>query len=108
LSLDNHDRSADTGEREGSLARRRHPVRDIEKALRYAERHGWRIETSGPRAHGWGRMYCPHNDPDCRCEEFCIQVIWSTPAVPESFARQVRRVVDHCIHTDEAARDVTQ
>jgi hypothetical protein len=53
-------------------------------------------------------MYCPHNDPDCRCGEFCIQVIWSTPAAPESFARQVRRVVDHCIHTDEAARDVTQ
>jgi hypothetical protein len=44
------------------MPRRRHPDAHIEKALRYAERYGWRVELLGPRAHGWGKMYCPHND----------------------------------------------
>lgn len=81
------------------MPRRRHPGRVIESALKHAEHHGWRVETLGPRAHGWGKMYCPHNDPDCRCGAFCIKVIWSMPAVPEDLARQIRRVLDGCVHT---------
>jgi hypothetical protein len=54
------------------------------------------LRSSAPGAHGWGKMYCPHNDPDCRCGEFCITVIWSTPRSPENHARQIRRVVDGC------------
>ena len=63
------------------MSRRRHPDARIEEALRYAERHGWRVELLGPRAHGWGKMYCPHNDPECRCGEYCITIIWGTPKV---------------------------
>jgi hypothetical protein len=81
------------------VPRKRHPDKHVEGALRYAEERGWRIETLGPRAHGWGRMYCPHNDPTCRCGAFCMKVIWSTPTVPENLARQIRRAVDGCVHT---------
>lgn len=81
------------------MPRRRHPDQHVERALRHAEDHGWRVETLGPRAHGWGKMYCPHDDRDCRCGAFCIKLIWSTPTVPENLARQIRRVVDGCVHT---------
>ncbi len=79
------------------MSRRRHPDRHIEKALRYAESHGWRIELLSAHAHGWGKMYCAHNDLDCRCGEFCITVIWGTPRSSENHARQLRRVVDGCV-----------
>jgi hypothetical protein len=80
---------------------RRHPDAAIERALLYAEAHGWRVECRGPRAHAWGRMYCPHDDPDCRCGEYCITSIWCTPRDPETHAKQIRRVVDGCIgHTN--------
>ena len=42
-------------------------------------------------------MYCPHNDPECRCGEYCVTVIWSTPRIPENHAGQIRKVVDHCV-----------
>jgi len=79
------------------MSRKRHPDRTIEEALAYAESQGWRVEGLGPRAHGWGKMYCPHNDPGCRCGEFCITVIWGTPRSPENHARQIKRVVDGCL-----------
>ena len=59
------------------MARPIHPRKEIEEALRYAEEHGWRVEQGG--IHAWGRIYCPYNDPECRCGEFCITSIWSTP-----------------------------
>ncbi len=46
--------------------------------------------------HAWGRMYCPYNDEECRCGEFCITSIWSTPKNPSNHARALRRVVDNC------------
>ena len=80
------------------MPRRRHPNRTVEDALGYAEAHGWRVVPSGARSHAWGRMYCPHESLECRCGEFCITSIWSTPRDPEAHARQIRRVVDGCIH----------
>jgi hypothetical protein len=59
------------------MPRKRHANKDIEDALAHAESQGWRIEKS--RGHAWGRMYCPFNDADCRCGEFCVASIWSTP-----------------------------
>lgn len=76
------------------MRRPRHPKKDVEEALRYAEARGWRIDVGG--SHAWGRMYCPANDPECRCGEFCITSIWSTPKDPRNHARQLRRVVDNC------------
>ncbi|NJD89218.1 MAG: hypothetical protein FIB05_14550 [Betaproteobacteria bacterium] len=76
------------------MPRPRHPKKEVEEALRYAEARGWRIDVGG--SHAWGRMYCPANDPECRCGEFCITSIWSTPKDPRNHARQLRRVVDNC------------
>jgi hypothetical protein len=49
-------------------------------------------------------MYCPHNDPECRCGEFCIASIWSTPRRPENHARQIERIVDGCIWASREPR----
>jgi hypothetical protein len=76
------------------MSRSRHPKKEIEEALRLAEEHAWRIEVGG--SHAWGRMYCPYNDPECRCGEFCITSIWSTPKNAGNHARQLKRVVDNC------------
>ena len=77
----------------------------IEEALRYAEDLGWRVEKAGSHAHAWGKMFCPHNDPDCRCGEWCVTSIWSTPKVPENHAKQIRRVVDGCIRKQDEFED---
>ena len=71
-----------------------HPKKEVEEALRHAERLGWRIEVGG--SHAWGRIYCPFNDERCRCGEFCITSVWSSPKNPGNHARALRRVVDNC------------
>ncbi len=76
------------------MIRPTHPKKEIEEVLRHAEGHGWRIEVGG--SHAWGRVYCPYNDEACRCGEFCITSIWSTPKSPGNHARALRRVVDNC------------
>ncbi len=76
------------------MTRPNHPKKEIGQALKHAERHGWCVEPGG--SHAWGRIYCPYNSADCRCGEFCITSIWSTPKNPFSHARAVIRVVDRC------------
>ena len=76
------------------MPRPRHGNKAIERALVYAESEGWRIEKAS--GHAWGRLYCPWNDDECRCGEFCLVSIWSTPRNPEAHARAIRRVVDGC------------
>jgi len=76
------------------MARTSHPKKEVEDALRHAEEHGWRIEVGG--GHAWGRIYCPYNQYECRCGEFCIASVWSTPKNPGNHARALRRVVDGC------------
>ncbi|MFW6349627.1 MAG: hypothetical protein ACOC3U_04545 [Thiohalospira sp.] len=76
------------------MPRPRHGNKVIENALVYAESEGWRIEKAS--GHAWGRLYCPWNDDECRCGEFCIVSIWSTPRNPEAHARAIRRVVEGC------------
>lgn len=78
------------------MTRPRHPDKEVEEALRYAETYGWRVGIGG--SHAWGKIYCPHHDSTCRCGEFCISSIWSTPKNPGNHARQIKRIVDHCIH----------
>ncbi|WP_455427441.1 hypothetical protein [Dryocola sp. LX212] len=79
------------------MARRIHPQKDIEAALTYAESQGWRILPGG--SHCWGKMFFPWNDKTCRCGEFCISCIWSTPRNAGNHARLIRRVVDKCSQT---------
>ena len=76
------------------MARPTHPKKDVEAALKYAEAHGWRIQVGG--SHAWGKLYCPYNDEQCRCGDFCITSIWSTPKDPSNYARKLRQVVDNC------------
>lgn len=76
------------------MARKSHPKKEIEDALTHAESHGWRITVGG--SHAWGKLYCPYNDEECRCGEFCITSIWSTPKNPGNEAKKLRRVVDNC------------
>lgn len=76
------------------MARSCHPKKDVELALRHAEAHGWRVEIGG--SHAWGRLYCPYNDDACRCGEFCIASVWSSPRNAGNHALALRRVVDRC------------
>jgi hypothetical protein len=76
------------------MIRARHPKKEVEETLRHAEERGWRVEVGG--SHAWGRMYCPYNDPTCRCGEFCITSIWSTPRNAGNHARALRRIVENC------------
>ncbi|WP_236873350.1 hypothetical protein [Burkholderia sp. PAMC 26561] len=76
------------------MTRSKHHKKEIEEALRHAESYGWRVEEGG--SHAWGRMYCPFNEATCRCGEFCITSIWSTPKNAVNHARALKRVVDNC------------
>jgi hypothetical protein len=72
-----------------------HPKKDVEAAIRHAESKGRRVEVGG--GHAWGKMYCPYNNELCRCGEFCITSIWSTPKSPANHGKQLRPVVDNCV-----------
>jgi hypothetical protein len=91
-----------------NIWRARHPKKEVEEAIRHAEDNGWRVEVGG--SHAWGKIYCPYNDTECRCGEFCIASIWSTPKNPGNQARQIKRVVDNCMRRKrmaDAAKDET-
>jgi hypothetical protein len=77
------------------MVRKRHSSKEVEAALRYAEKHGWRVVPNSG-GHAWGRIYCPTNRVECRCGEFCITSIWSTPRNADNHAKMIVRVVDHC------------
>ncbi|AGW91969.1 hypothetical protein [Cupriavidus necator] len=83
------------------MVRAKHPKKEIEAALRHAELQGWRVEKAKGNGHAWGRIYCPRNDKGCRCGEFCISSIWSTPKRPANHANAIRRIVDNCSHSYE-------
>jgi hypothetical protein len=70
-----------------------HPNKHIRAAVQYAIDQGWTLKKAGGKAHIWGRLFCPHGD-----REGCIQSVCSTPRVPESHAKDIRRAVDKCPH----------
>lgn len=76
------------------MVRSPHPNKEVEKALRIAEDHDWRVVQGG--SHAWGKIYCPYNDIECRCGEFCITSIWSTPRNSVNHAQSILRVVMNC------------
>ena len=80
------------------MARLRHPSKEIEAAIRVAERVGWRVEKRN--GHAWGRLYCPYFDRDgCRVS------VWSTPRNPERHAKDIRRAIGRCRHSAEPDDD---
>ena len=70
-----------------------HPNKHIRDAIDDAVLRGWRLVKSGPRAHAWGRLYCP-----CHSREGCIITVYGTPRVPENHASYIRRLLDVCPH----------
>lgn len=76
------------------MTRPKHPKKEVEIALAHAEMHGWRVEIGG--SHAWGKIYCPNKSSECRCGEFCISSIWSTPKNAGNHARQIKRIVNNC------------
>ena len=77
------------------MGRPRHPHKHIEKAVRYAETRGWRIELSG--GHAWGHLLCPQCTRDG-----CKVGVWSTPRNPENHAQKLTRDIDLCPHENDA------
>jgi len=70
-----------------------HPNKHIREAIAYALDHGWTCRKAGPRAHTWGRLYCPQSD-----RTGCVRGVYSTPKNPEDHAKDIRRAVDRCPH----------
>jgi hypothetical protein len=73
-----------------------HPNKHIREAVQHALAHGWTLRKAGPRAHAWGRLYCPRHD-----RLGCQHAVYSTPRVPDAHARDIRRAVDSCPHQPE-------
>ena len=73
------------------MARATHPNRAVEDALRHAEANEWRVQVGG--SHAWGKIYCPYNDEECRCGEYCITSVEYSeePGEPRSPAQAGRR-----------------
>lgn len=78
------------------MARPRHPIKEVEEAVRYAESQGWRWQRKGH----WGRLYCPHADRDG-----CQVGVYGTPRNADAHARQIIRAVDRCPHKELSAND---
>jgi hypothetical protein len=75
------------------MARKTHPDKHIESAVRHAEANGWIYKPAGGSAHCWGRLMCPDGT-----REGCRLSVWSTPASPEDHAKDIMRKVDRCPH----------
>ncbi|NYZ69633.1 hypothetical protein H0A36_26825 [Endozoicomonas sp. SM1973] len=84
--------------------RGRHPQKEVEEALQFAEAQGWQV-IERHNGHTWGVIRCPNNDKNCRCGEFCQNSIWSTPRRPGTHAKQIKRYVQGCIYNDEGGDD---
>lgn len=74
-----------------NVGRPKHPTKEIEAAVAYAEARGWTWRKG--MGHCWGRLLCPHHDRDG-----CQISVWSTPKVPEHHAKAIKRAVDRCPH----------
>ncbi len=76
--------------------RRKHPNKEIEAAIRYAESQGWRYKEAGNSAHAWGRLLCP-----LEAREGCALSVWSTPRNPYQHAEQITKRVTLCPHIEK-------
>jgi len=83
---------------DGYMTRKKHPNKEIEEVLKYAEVRNWRVENSN--GHPFGQMYCPYSRSISTCEsseKWCRVSLWSTPKNTGSHARQLKKVVDRCM-----------
>jgi hypothetical protein len=75
------------------MGRKRHPHKEIEEAVQYAENKGWLYKKPGRSSHAWGRLLCPE-----RSKDGCQMSVWTTPRIAENHARQIRQKVNSCPH----------
>lgn len=78
------------------MIRKRHPNKEIEVAVSFLEKNGWRYKKVGGSSHAWGRMLCPYEG-----KEGCAMSIWSTPRNPAQHVRQIMRCLRRCQHSVE-------
>lgn len=71
--------------------RSRHPNKEIEAAVRYAEEQGWTCIMSD--GHAWALLRCSFGQ-----RGGCQSSVWSTPRNPFGHAARIRRDVDSCPH----------
>ncbi len=69
--------------------RPRHPKKEVEEALQYAESKAWHVIKSAGHGHSWGHADCPGPERI---------YIWSTPRDPQNHAKRIRQAVDNCQH----------
>lgn len=79
------------------MSRKSHPNKDIEKALKHAEKQDWTVGVKAGSSHAWGEMLCPYNSKDCREGRFCRFSVMSTPRNPGNHAKMLHKIVDKCI-----------
>jgi hypothetical protein len=65
--------------------RPRHPKKEVEEAVRYAENKGWQVRMLGH----WGRIFCPH---PCACQ-FGVS---GTPRDAGNHAKLIVKAVNRC------------
>jgi hypothetical protein len=70
---------------------RRHPDKDIRKALALARDAGWSFEAG--RGHRFGTL---------SCGEGCDLAVWSTPRNPTTHAKRIRETLERCPHETNA------
>jgi hypothetical protein len=75
------------------VPRPRHPNKEIEAVIDYAETRGWTLRQMGH----WGHLFCAHCDRDG-----CQVGVSGTPRDADAHARQLKRAIDRCPHTLEA------
>ena len=76
--------------------RSKHPNKEIESAIKYAEERGWEHRESGDSSHAWGKLNCP-----LHTREGHHMSIYTTPKNPTNYAKLIRQRVDKCEHSDE-------
>ena len=69
------------------MPRSRHPKKEIEAALQYAEQHGWAVTQKQPKtSHAWRRVTSPDKQVKIRVD--------GTPKNPGDRAKDIRRAVE--------------
>ncbi len=77
---------------------RKHQHKKIREVLEYAQEQGWSIQDGSGRS--WGKVLCPYNDNNCRKGEYCLRNVYTTPKNPENKARELKRIIRNCIHSE--------
>jgi len=80
------------------VARPKHPNKEIDAVVAYAEELGWQIvKRSG---HCWARLLCPRHDQDG-----CQISVFSTPQNPQNHAKRLRKDIERCAHAHRETSD---